>query len=319
MTEAHTIEMLVPNGDGTVQSLSAGERACVLIVDDTPAKLMSLSAIVSSMKLDAVTATSGSEALRKLLKQDFAVILLDVRMPVMDGYETAQLIRSRPRSAYTPIIFITAEAMGDEERVRGYGLGAVDWMLSPIMPEILMAKIKVFTDLFYLNRIAQRQAEELQAHNDRLGQELKSMAQILQPVGSSEKAMPSKVRNEINSEVLSKIMVSYRDLLEQAVKRQTHKEEYDISGALRAIAEEMALLDAGPRDVVVMHNQALKPRFDSIKSEAKNTYFEEARLMVLELMGYLARCYQVRATKLSSTQQHSEKTNSKQRIEGENL
>ena len=145
-----------------------GERASVLVVDDNPAKLASLAAIVSGMGLQVVTASSGREALRQLLGYDFALILLDVMMPTMDGYETAQLIHSRLRSAHVPIIFTTAEALTEAERFKGYALGAADWVFSPIVPEILQAKIKVFIDLFYLTRHARRQTEQLQLRNEEI-------------------------------------------------------------------------------------------------------------------------------------------------------
>ncbi len=137
------------------------ERAGVLIVDDTPSKLLALGAIVSGMALEIVTATSGEQALRQVLKRDFAVILLDVNMPTMDGFETATLIRSRPRSEHTPIIFVTAEANSDADRISGYTLGAVDYIYSPIIPEILRAKVRVFVDLFYLQR-------QILLHNEHL-------------------------------------------------------------------------------------------------------------------------------------------------------
>ncbi len=132
--------------------IPVGERASVLIVDDTRAKLVALAAIVSGMELEIVTATSGEQALRQLLKRDFALILLDVNMPTIDGFETAKLIRSRPRSEHTPIIFVTSEANSESERFRGYIRGAVDFIYSPIIPEILRAKVRVFVDLFYLQR-----------------------------------------------------------------------------------------------------------------------------------------------------------------------
>ncbi len=141
--------------------MPVGERAGVLIVDDTPAKLVALAAIVSGMELEIVTATSGEQALRQLLKRDFALILLDVNMPTMDGFETATLIRSRPRSEHTPIIFVTAEANSEVERISGYTLGAVDFIYSPILPEILRAKVRVFASLFYLQR-------QVLLHNERL-------------------------------------------------------------------------------------------------------------------------------------------------------
>ncbi len=148
------IEIPALRADGTTQRsvVPVGERAGVLIVDDTPAKLVALGAIVTGMELEIVTANSGEQALRQLLKRDFAVILLDVKMPTMGGFETATLIRSRPRSAHTPIIFVTAEANSEAERFRGYTLGAVDFIYSPIIPEILRAKVQVFVDLFYLQR-----------------------------------------------------------------------------------------------------------------------------------------------------------------------
>ncbi len=155
MTDIPKIEIPALRADGTTQRIvaPAGERVGVLIVDDTPAKLVALAAIVSGMALEIVTATSGEQALCQLLKRDFALILLDVKMPTMDGLETAQLIRSRPRSEHTPIIFVTAEAYySDAERISGYTLGAVDFIYSPIIPEILRAKVQVFVNLFYLQR-----------------------------------------------------------------------------------------------------------------------------------------------------------------------
>ncbi|UUZ67868.1 response regulator [Polaromonas sp. P2-4] len=134
----------------------------MLLVDDNQAKLTALAAVITDMGLDVTTATSGREALRQLLQRDFAVILLDVKMPVMDGFETATLIHGRPKSAHTPIIFITAEAGTDSERFHGYTSGAVDYIFSPIVTEVLCAKIRVFVDLFYMQRKLAMQTEELQ-------------------------------------------------------------------------------------------------------------------------------------------------------------
>ncbi len=155
--------------------MPAGQRGGVLIVDDTPAKLLALAAIVSGMTLEVVTANSGEQALRQLLKRDFAVILLDVNMPMLNGFETATLIRSRPRSEHTPIIFVTAEANSDSERSNGYTLGAVDFIYSPIVPEILRAKVRVFVDLFYLQCQLLLHTEELKAQQ----QELANSNQVL--------------------------------------------------------------------------------------------------------------------------------------------
>lgn len=145
-----------------------GVPASILIVDDTPAKLESIAAVISDMGLEVTKASSARDALRHLLKRDFAVILLDVKMPIMDGFETATLIHGRPRSAHTPIIFITAEADSDSDRFRGYTMGAVDYIFSPILPEVLTAKVRVFVNLFYLQRKLKLQAEELQRSSDEI-------------------------------------------------------------------------------------------------------------------------------------------------------
>ena len=121
--------------------------ANILIVDDTPSKLVALEAILAPLRQRTVKAGSGREALRVLLREDFALILLDVRMADMDGFETAALIRQRRSSEHTPIIFLTAFAEAELDMARGYSLGAVDFIFSPIVPEVLRAKAAVFVEL----------------------------------------------------------------------------------------------------------------------------------------------------------------------------
>ena len=133
----------------------------VLLVDDYPENLLALEAILDSLGQNLVKANSGEEALRCLLKQNFALILLDVQMPGMDGFETAKLIRERERSRYTPIIFLTAFSTSDNLMFRGYSLGAVDYLLKPISPEILTSKVTVFVDLFKKAEEVKQQAVQL--------------------------------------------------------------------------------------------------------------------------------------------------------------
>src|SRR2546427_5562679 len=137
---------------------NATERTSILIVDDSPEKIVALESILDELGQDIVKAASGREALRHLLTRDFAVILLDVRMPVMDGFETAALIRQRPRSEHTPIIFVTA--FPDETHVaRGYSLKAVDYIFTPVVPDVLRTKVSVFVDLFRMTAQVRRQAD----------------------------------------------------------------------------------------------------------------------------------------------------------------
>ena len=136
-----------------------GDKANILIVDDLPEKLLAFRTMLEELGENLVMARSGSEALAEVLKREFAVILLDLNMPDIDGLETAALIRDYKRSAHTPIIFITAYA--DEMQAhKAYQLGAVDYILSPIQPDVLRSKVRVFVELFQLQRRTREMAEE---------------------------------------------------------------------------------------------------------------------------------------------------------------
>jgi len=135
------------------------EQVKILIVDDVPEKRLSVEVVLQELGQKIVSVGSGSEALRQLLNEDFAVILLDVNMPDMDGFETAAMIRQRKRSEHTPIIFLTAFP-DDTYATRGYSLGAVDYILTPVVPVVLRTKVAVFVDLFRMTQQVKRQAEE---------------------------------------------------------------------------------------------------------------------------------------------------------------
>ena len=130
--------------------VTAEPKMKILLVDDTPESLVSLEAALSAMGEELVLAQSGTEALRCLLQNDFAAILLDVRMPDIDGFEIAELIRSRPRSKQVPILFLTGYR--DEGHLfRGYEFGAVDFLFKPIVPEVLRSKVTALVELSRVN------------------------------------------------------------------------------------------------------------------------------------------------------------------------
>jgi signal transduction histidine kinase/DNA-binding response OmpR family regulator len=139
--------------------MTSDEKAKILVVDDLSENLLSYQAILEELGQEVVAVNSGEEALKEVLKHDFAVVLLDVNMPGMDGLETASMIRARKRSAHLPIIFITAFA--DDLRVsEGYAHGAVDYIASPVVPPILRAKVRVFVDLYRLTQQIRKHAQE---------------------------------------------------------------------------------------------------------------------------------------------------------------
>src|SRR5690349_11052326 len=156
-------KLTAPDTIGT--SEFAEEKVKILLVDDQPDNLLSAEAVLESLGEEIIKAESGRQALRHLLDQDFAVILLDVMMPGMDGLETASLIRQRERSRHTPIIFLTALGKSEEHLFRGYDVGAVDYLFKPIVPEVLRSKVAVFAELHRKSRLLKRHTELLQRRN----------------------------------------------------------------------------------------------------------------------------------------------------------
>ncbi|AFZ15374.1 PAS/PAC sensor hybrid histidine kinase [Crinalium epipsammum PCC 9333] len=151
----------------------------ILLVDDYPENLLTLEAILSGLNQNLVRASSGEEALRCILHQDFAVVLLDVQMPGLDGFETATMIRQRMRSQHTPIIFLTAFHSNDNFIYKGYSLGAVDYLLKPLDPEILISKVTVFVDLFKKTAEIKRQAAQLESVNAELNESKQTLQDFL--------------------------------------------------------------------------------------------------------------------------------------------
>lgn len=141
--------------------MSANSAPNILLVDDVPQNLLALEAVLEPLGCNLVEATSGEEALRALLKDDFALVLLDVQMPELDGFETAALIKQRERTRNVPIIFLTAVSKDSKQIFRGYSGGAVDYILKPFDPELLRSKVAVFVDLHQKSEQLKRQAEQM--------------------------------------------------------------------------------------------------------------------------------------------------------------
>jgi two-component system, sensor histidine kinase and response regulator len=175
----------------------------ILLVDDQPENLLSAEAVLESLGERIVKAESGAEALLQLLDNEFAVIVLDIMMPDMDGFETAALIRQRERSRLTPIIFLTALGRSEEHIRRGYDLGAVDYMTKPFVPEILRSKVSVFVELHRKTALLARQSWLLQQRNDELRRAVERSSQAEEQVKALNRHLARQVDelNEVNREL----------------------------------------------------------------------------------------------------------------------
>lgn len=191
----------------------------ILVVDDDSTKRFALRAILAPLDENVVEASSGADGLRQLLRQEFAVVLLDVRMPLMDGFETAQLIRQRPRSELTPIIFVTALDEAETDMGRGYDLGAVDFVFAPVNPAILRAKIGVFVELY-------RARQELRRYRTRLETLVEERTTALTAINRELEAFSYSVSHDLRAPVLAFDGLSKALLADYGDRLDTKAQDY---------------------------------------------------------------------------------------------
>ncbi len=220
-------------------------RVNILLVDDEPANLLALEAVLESLGQNLVKTSSGVEALRHLIDKDFAVILLDVMMPGMDGFETAELIRQRDRNRHTPIIFLTAIGKTETAMFQGYALGAIDYMVKPFDPGVLRSKVSVLVDIYLKTQEVIRLNDELRLENEnrkRTEEELRRSEEMLKNLNANLEARVAKRTAAV--EESSRQLTRINEELEQFVYASSH----DLQEPLRTMTSFLELIERRNRD-----------------------------------------------------------------------
>lgn len=204
-------------------------KANILVVDDRPEGLLAVQAVLDSSLYNVITASSGNEALRHLLNNDFAVILLDVQMPVMNGFETASIIKTREKSKDIPIIFMSAINQDEQYVYQGYGVGAIDYLLKPFDPYILRSKVAIFVDIWKKKKLIQEQAARLRENEKKLhAQELDRVEfeglRRYQILADSIPHMVFRVNKEGQITYHNKVLMDYTGLPERTIAHINWKE-----------------------------------------------------------------------------------------------
>ena len=258
-------------------------KAPILLVDDKPENLLALEATLAPLGEPIVSVRSGGEALKCLLTQEFAVILLDVQMAGMDGFETARLVRERDESMHTPIIFLTAYSKTDEQVSHGYKLGAVDYLFKPIVPEVVRAKVSALIELFKKTETGFEELRAFAAPKPLVGWEHGSVTAQAVGVG------PLRERS---MEAFVDVQSTYEGLLDQYLEALGF-DHAPPRQAISALAHHLGDHGAGPRDVIDVHSRAVSAKCRDAGARRARAYSIEGRLLALEVMGYLVDHYRL--------------------------
>ncbi len=228
---------LTSEKDNNMEDTQIDDRPHVLIVDDVEANLIALESLLEEEKCRIVRADSGKQALEKVLEYDFALILLDVQMPNMDGYETASLIRGIEKTRYIPIIFITASSKEEPYVFKGYQKGAVDYLYKPLNPLILNSKVRIFLDLYKQKRLIQKQAKNLKL-------QLEETAHLKNAADRANKAK-SEFLSAMNHEIRTPLnaIFGYAQIMKLDEASLTPRQRNGVEGIYRAGQHLMRLID----------------------------------------------------------------------------
>jgi DNA-binding response OmpR family regulator len=255
----------------------------ILVVDDDRNLLYAYTRILEYAGYPTLEASTGEDCLRAAARERPALILLDVMLPDMNGFEVCRRIKSDPALVRTLVLHVSGTEISPDSQAYGLESGADGYLTKPVEPKVLIAQVRAFMRL----RSAERALVDQQEREMNSLKEISSAGRLtvtarLYGVQPLRESLP---------EVFDRLVESYVALLDQALDERVYKVERKASEGLQAIVDELGFLRAGPRDVIDIHSVALKKRVAGVTSPKAQAYVEEGRLRILELMGYLAAYY----------------------------
>jgi CheY-like chemotaxis protein len=270
-------------------------RPGVLLVDDVAANLTAMKAMLQHLDADLVTASSGKEALGRLLERECAVVLMDVHMPEMDGLETAEMIRKRDLTHALPIIFLTAYDQSQELSNKAYALGAVDYLVKPLVPAVLLAKVSAFLSQYNNRQQVIRQQEELAALRAMHAAELERAREQrsiehYRAISDDATAEGASETRPLDGKTLAGLVESYHQLVLHYV-RAVRLQDARPSEEVKALAARLTEIGAGAGQLVRLHVKVVEDLTRGAALADRQAISSDARLTLVELLGVVLDRY----------------------------
>lgn len=255
----------------------------ILIVDDLKENLHALRQVLNDIDVEIIEARNGNDALAATLEHKFALAILDIMMPGMDGYELAAHLRGDEKTKLTPIIFVSAAYTDEHHVFKGYESGGIDYIVKPIVPQILLGKVRLFLEM---DRYREEWADNLRNELERRY----AMANVLALPAESASSSSDSIAFA-DQDTFESLAHGYGEILERAVENLILQSDHPVGEQLRALADDLGTRFASARDVAVLHSVTLTKKTQKMPPMKSKALIEEGRFVVLELMGNLTTFY----------------------------
>ncbi len=268
-----------------------GAAPAILNVNDDDANRFAVTRILTRAGYRVEEARDGAEALRRVAQGRPDLVVLDVELPDINGFEVCRRIKAAPETAAIPVLHLSAQYIAEEDRALGLGSGADGYLIQPVEPPELIASIRGLLRMRKAEDAARASARRV----EQLEHELRTLERLMDsPQSPAARGVQPPLLHQGQPEVFGELVARCEHLLDLALEQQQYRVRHDIGAALREVGDRLGALGAGPRDVIEIYGTALKSRSAGAPPARARAYLDEGRLLVLELMGHLVSYYRDR-------------------------